>query len=336
MPRAVTSPITGALVTKVVFGTDLPLEGMDVEGWSAALGIKLPNLASMEPTSDEVREFLSDVVAPAIARMSSWIHTASLDDLVNLTPPSAGTLTSTPASVDLTLRQQYRWAVDHFATTFYGDWTTSSLHYEFRWFEGEILPPCPVGLMSDRDVPIEKLTKEIAQRVVFDNRESHDSDASLVREMYRYAKKLLGQGRCREAAAVFEFGAQQVPRDADIRNNLGFCLIPVAPSEALGHLQMARNMGFSPSYTNAYNQMCCYVSMRRPRAALNVADSAWKDDDSANLGATLWKLSDDGIWKLFHSSSPSQSLAIFATEIARREGWSEEEAVWQSRVGNDI
>ena len=51
-------------------------------------------------------------------------------------------------------------------------------------------------------------------------------------------EKLLKQGRYREAAAVFEFGVQQRPEDAEVRNNLGFCLIPVEPREALGHLDL--------------------------------------------------------------------------------------------------
>ena len=79
--------------------------------------------------------------------------------------------------------------------------------------------------MLDRKISKEAVTRRgFAQRTVYaDN--SPNPVESLVDEMSRHAIKLLRQGRCKEAAAVFEFGVQQRPEDPAVRNNLGFCLI---------------------------------------------------------------------------------------------------------------
>lgn len=149
--------------------------------------------------------------------------------------------------------------------------------------------------------------------------------------MTRHAEKLLRQGRYREAAAVFEFGVQQRPEDAHVRNNLGFCLIPVEPREALDHLRAAANMGYEPSATNAYNQMCCYVAIGRSRAALNIADSEYKKPEAKQMTSFLWR-SREGRWELFDSENSFNDIAVFAAEIARSEGWKDQEESWRSTI----
>ncbi len=130
---------------------------------------------------------------------------------------------------------------------------------------------------------------------------------------------------------VFEFGVQQRPEDAGVRNNLGFCLIPVEPRKALGHLRAAANMGYEPSATNAYNQMCCYVAIGRSRAALNIADSEYKKLKVKPLAAFLWR-SHEGQWELFLSGNPFHEIAVFAAEVARSEGWKDQEEFWRTTI----
>ena len=95
------------------------------------------------------------------------------------------------------------------------------------------------------------------------------------------------------------------------------------------HLKAACYLGYEPSSTNAYNRMCCYVSIGRSRAALNIADSEWKDASPERQSANLWRKDDAGEWELFETRDSHISIASFAAEIARNEGWSEEEAVWR-------
>lgn len=332
MTREVAAPVIGALAVRLIFGEGASMESMDVQGWCAALGLQGLPSASPRPNVNEIGRLFEEWILPAIPNIYRWIGTASLDDLINLTPPARDSLelSSDTEPLDRDLREQYRWAVEHFAKTFYGDWQTSSLHYELKWLDGEVLPPCPNELMNDRKVPREKIAEEIARRVVYDV-DKYDPGESLVSEMTRHAISLLRQDRCNDAAAVFEFGVLQRPDDADIRNNLGFCLIPVDPRKALDALKCAANMSYEPSSTNSYNQICCYISIGRPRAALNVADEEWRKEDSKGHSAVLWRRRSDGTWELFDSEDSLTSIAHLCVEIARDEGWADQERTWKTR-----
>ena len=89
-------------------------------------------------------------------------------------------------------------------------------------------------------------------------------------------------------------------------------------------------MGYQASATNTYNQMCCYVSIGRSRAALNVADSELKKSHHADKDAHLWRRTSDGGWELFDSDYPVKSIVKFAAEIARMEGWKDQEEYWMA------
>lgn len=329
MSREVIAPLGSSLIVGLISDASI-FDGIDIPGWQTALDLEPPIRSSDLPAPGEVTAWFNNKFLPIISQLLQWAANASLDELVNLTPPTRNAMASLPTRElsDRSLREQYRWAVDHFAKTFYRDWQTESLHYELRWLDGDILPPCPDELMRDRKIPREEITQEIARRVVYNSGDA-DPGESLAEEMTRHAEKLLRQGRCREAAAVFEFGVQQRPEDADVRNNLGFCLIPVEPREALDHLRAASNMGYEPSATNAYNQMCCYVAIGRSRAALNIADSEYKQPRVKQVGAFLWQ-SQEGRWELFHSENPFNEIAVFGAEIARSEGWKDQEEFWKA------
>lgn len=331
MAREVIAPLGAALIVGHI-SDQSPYNGIDVPSWQAALDLEPPVTGSDPPSLGKVAEWVGSIFPSAISQLLQWAANASLDELVNLTPPTRDAIASLPTGEpgDRGLRVQYRWAVDHFAKTFFRDWNTESLHYELRWLDGDVLAPCPDELMRDRRIPRDQITEEIARRVVY-KRGNIDPDESLAMEMTRHAEKLLKQGRYREAAAVFEFGVQQRPEDAEVRNNLGFCLIPVEPREALGHLRSAANMGYEPSSTNAYNQMCCYVAIGRSRAALNVADSEYKKPRVRQVASFLWR-SREGQWELFRSENPLYDIAVYAAEIARTEGWKDQEELWRATL----
>ena len=146
-------------------------DGIDIPSWQAALDLEPPIRSSAPPITGKVTEWFESKFLPIISRLLHWAANASLDELVNLTPPTRDAIASLPPGEpgDRGLREQYRWAVDHFAKTFYRDWQTESLHYELRWLDGDILPPCPDELMRDRKIPREQITQEIARRVVYNS-----------------------------------------------------------------------------------------------------------------------------------------------------------------------
>ena len=330
MSQEVTASLTAALFVGALLGEKSPVDYVDSKGWCDALGIGHLSYDREKPTPEKIGHYFEGTLLPAMQRVHKWIRTASLEEIIAFAPPPPKGSLSSPAveSVDHGLAEQYRWAVDHFAKTFLTQWETASLHYELRWLDGDILPICPEDLMRDRNISRAKVTEEIARRAAY-NSGSSDADDSLVFEMSRHALKLLKEERYREAAALFEFGIQRKPEDARMRNNLGFCLIPVDPRAALDHLKSAHYMGYEPSATNAHNRMCCYVLIGRSRAALNIADSEWKRPNPKRENATLWKKDDSGQWELFEADDSYKSIATFAAEIARNEGWSDEEEIWK-------
>jgi hypothetical protein len=304
---------------------------VDTLAWCAALGIDQPVPSKNEPSMSEIADRFTEVILPAILRIKQWVGSASLDELIDLAPPKPNDLAPDAAAPEgeRVLYEQYRWIVDHFAQTFYRDWETNSLHNELRWLDGDIVSPCNDELMNDRMVPRQELVEEIARRAVYRPGVPGVGD-SIAAEMTRHAISLLHQGRYREAVAVFEFGVTQRPGDPEIRNNLGFCMIPVDPSAALEHLKMAANMGYCSTATNAYNQMCCYWALGRSRAALNIAAAEWPKANSESRDSLLWRLTTRDEWELYDAIDPGSAIAGFAAEIAYREGWQEQGELWQA------
>ncbi len=258
---------------------------------------------------------------PRLPRLMNWIATASLDDLLELTPPSA----IIPESPDSSfpndeLDAQYSWAVDRFSSTFYSEWSTSSLHYAYRWLSGHATPPCNPDLMSDKMVDSSKLNAEIARRAASRKTKPPRKpriDALLANEMVDYAISLLKGKRYSEAAAIFKFAAAQKPYNGNFRNNIGFCLIPDDPMQALGHLKAAAEMHYPRSATNIYNQMCCHIALHRPREALALAEDMWPIINfTSSAGATLWKRDEsiDG-WVIFYTENDRISVAELAADF---------------------
>lgn len=330
MSQEVAAPIVSALLVKLM-GGDSAIEGVDAQAWCAALGIDQPASPGNEPSLPEIVDRFTEVIRPAISGIAQWVGSASLDEIIFLTPPQPGDLATTVAapSGERALHEQYQWVVDHFAQTFYRDWRTSSLHNELRWLDGDIVPPCTDNLMHDRLVPREELVEEIARRAVY-RTGIPDIGDSVSAEMTRHAIALLHQGKHSEAVAVFEFGVTQRPDDPEIRNNLGFCMIPVDPNAALEQLKTAANMGYASSVTNAYNQMCCYWALGRSRAALNIAAAEWSKVGPGLRSSLLWRLTARDEWELYDADDPSLAMAAFAAEIARREGWQEQDDLWRA------
>lgn len=334
MPHEVTAPVTSALLLKLMFGDSIAFAGVDAVPWCAALGIESLEPFTGENSFQETVDQFAKIIVPAMPRIRQWVSSASLDEIIELVPPRRGVLGTSAVAIagERELRNLYRWAVDHFAKTFYKDWATTSLHNEFRWLDGDMVSPCPAELMRDRSVLKKDLSEEIARRAVYQT-PAPDAGSSVVDEMTRHAGSLLRQGRYKEAAAVFEFGVRQRPDDPDIKNNLGFCMIPVNPRVALDHLKMAANIGYRSTATNSYNQMCCYVNLGRPQAALNIAEFEWHRISSKIEqveAMLLWRLSDSGEWELTDHDDVAKAIAAFAADIARREGWTEQEEFWRA------
>jgi hypothetical protein len=309
--------------------------GIDLDAWSNVLPGRLDADPQAEVSVDHVMRRVAEVARSHVPLILAWIMRVQLDALVALPAPERDDLADAAIldSGDLKLYEQYAWLVDRFSTTSLSDWLTSSLLYEYRWHAEQEPPPCRAELMLDREVGEEQLNAEIARRTALDiPNGTPDPEAVLAADMAGHAGALLRQGRCREAAALFEFAARRRPTDPEARNNLGFCLIPTDPRRALHDLEGAAHMGYDHAAVNVYNRVCCHLSLRQPRAAVAAADAYWAARDDRPGGATLWIWQADGSWQIGEVTDPHHTLANLAAKISQAEGWREDEERWHERV----
>jgi hypothetical protein len=311
--------------------------GIDLDGWSKALPNKVETESGSEISADHVASHVAGMGAH-IPVLLAWIMRAPLASLVALPVPSHEDLSlaaSLLESDDLKLHEQYSWLVDRFSGASLRDWLTSSLLYEYRWKAEMEPPPCPAELMLEKEISGTDLNAEIACRTALNLPDgAPDPEAVLAADMAGHARALLRQGRCGEAAALFEFAARRRPTDPEARNNLGFCLIPSDPRRAIYDLDAAARMGYGHTVVNVYNQVCCHLMLRRPRAALGLAEDYWAAQDDQPGGATLWIWQADRSWEIADSADPHHALAELSVMISQTEGWREAEERWCSRAGS--
>jgi hypothetical protein len=340
LAQEVLGPVIAALALQVVFAAGDAVEGIEVTSWSITLGIETPGSRFAWPTAEEASKRFEELIIPAIPRLLRWVSWASLDEIISLTSPDASRLAEAPPAISgaAEVGEEYRWLVDHFSTTYYPQWDTSSLHRGLRLLDGDLLPPCAASLMADRHVDRGQLLEEVAKRAVY--RTSQEPtvvyagrlpalEGSVRDEMTRQALLMLHERRYREAAAVFEFGTRQLPGDADVRNNLGFCLIPVDPVQALQHLEMAAGMGYRPTATNAHNIMCCHMAAGQPDDALAVASRVWTAVSADRVRALLWERRGDGNWQLLSTDDAAAEIAWLAGQAARAAGLLDQANAWR-------
>lgn len=298
---------------------------IDVEGWRQVFGLTGERAHAFEKVLEDpaeleaaIKRVLSEAlhdVSSALGPVVSWVFTAPIKDVLTLRPPRVTELEEllvTDPVVDHEVILEYRWVVERFSTTFFGQWSTKSLHLEYLWIQGLGTPPCAVNLMQERSIARHSLESEITRRTVLEKPVGPTTDR-LAMQVQNHAKSFLAEGRFREAAALFEFVCREQPDNAEALNNLGFCLIPESPKVALEHLEKANRLGYSPQVINVYNRMCCHIAGGRLRAAVREAERYWDEPGEANaVAATLWCPGTEAGWILRGVHDARGQLSVLA------------------------
>jgi hypothetical protein len=308
--------------------TDAALLTNKFGNWKKFLGVdqlEIPSDADLH----SIVSYIGSIADLTLRRIRRWAYTASMEDLLDLVPSADLDAQVDAGEPPSELVAQYRWIVDRFSVTFIRDWTTSSLHSEFKWARGSVPPPCAPELMAERHVSQAQLTEEIALRAVQPSKQKfHHSP--FADQMYFWAKNLLGLGRYTAAAALFEFSATFNTEDPRVYNNSGFCLIPIEAEMALERLIRARDLGYTPRAIVVYNIMCANVALGRVRAALVVADEYWDYSlERTLIEGTIWRHGET--WCLADSDDIRVEIADLAAVLANRTGSVRAISVWQSR-----
>jgi hypothetical protein len=303
--------IAQLLVSELITDKPAPglLQGLDEGGWRATLDLDEPNISERgelitttdhrgldEKSTRELEKLLNGAVSVTL-----WTVRAQIEDILFFQPPSRTQFKAILQQVttdDIALIKPYRWIVERFSKTFFGDWNTESLHFEHRWQYNQIPPPCRIEVMSARTIGRIELNEEIARRSVKDRPEK--SESSLTNQVDTHARMLIRDGRAIEAAALYEFLCRREPRNPHFQNNLGFCLIPTDPERAEKHLKTAQQLGYDSLIINRYNAACCHVAMRQMQNAIQVIDQAiaTAQQDATDCTSILWVPVDGENWEV--------------------------------------
>lgn len=270
-----------------------PLSSEHVDEWIEVLGIVPAQSGGQLSPQD-----LADTVSSAAAPIFAWVFWAPLDSLYRLSPPTADQLQQILAEAPPApeLLADYRWVAERLGVDGLEDWSTGSLHREYRWYTGSARPPCASEVMAQRQVERSALNAEIARRAAtHEPTRISPEQQSLAGQMYAMAIEFLRSGQYAEAAALFQFAVQQNPNDATARNDLGFCRMPTDAAAAIFNLEHAYRMGYQAPAVNFYNRIICHIALSQGRIALNLAEEYWVnhvESERMPVRATLWQRAD--------------------------------------------
>jgi hypothetical protein len=223
--------------------------------------------------------------------VARWVATVPIAELVEWQAPTLSWAQETPEPstdyVQQSDRSSAEWIWDRFTNTYLKDWEAASLNNEWKYRRGHLAPPVPSREMMLREIDTEKLAHLVADANTISGGRS-----SINRRLVQTAANLLREGHRSAAASLFDaLIASQVDDNGEVRNNLGFCLLPDNPSRAYSELDRARREGYDGT-VNVANRMLALHWLGRSVMAIDLADRQignWdKLDDHP---AFLWEFS---------------------------------------------
>ena len=209
---------------------------------------------------------------PLLTATMRWSHTADAQALLDWTPPTFPLADEATAVVAEKPDADGRWIVTRFTKTYLEHWDLSSLRKEWLYLHGQHSPPCSPIEMSVREVPEPGLAKEMADRLARQPSGRHHSHApDLADTLVIPAVRFLGEGRRIEAAALFEAAVSNNPGSPGALNNLGFCLLPDNPEQALRYFEKAIATGQALTQLTAANRILALAALGRRTSAIDLA-----------------------------------------------------------------
>ncbi|MFE3254250.1 hypothetical protein ACFXPS_05525 [Nocardia sp. NPDC059091] len=271
------------------------------------------------------------LMTPAATKhLLEWIGAAPLESLLawqNVEVPAAATMAH---HVEYEVVTLYRWLVDRLALTYLADWNSESLLLEWRWVHGELAAPFEVAVLDEREVDPLELNNEIARRSV----RGPTLELRLALDQAKdQALKLLKSGDRRSAAELFRRACHRWPNSSEAHNNLGFCLLPDDPTEAVAHLTQSGNMDLDQQAPNAVNLMQAHLLNGESRLALNRVPTVWENWEASTpiVGAWHWVLG--RVPELLFVPDSRLPVLLLAAEAATRLGLSVADE-WRDRHAN--
>lgn len=315
---------------------------VDLTRWATLLPTERLEPSDVEAVPSDDSSFVSvtftfrEDISAVVRRLSRWVSSAPMDDILALTPPPYDFFervdVQTPSSE---VRDAYRWLVERHAESDLARWSFASLKLEFLRRQGDWAAPFPDRVVEPSEFDDDLLHFEMARRAAALPNTDEAPASKLMTDLKRQALGFLQEFRFREAAALFEFYIRNEPSNYEAVNNLAFCLIPIAPDHALHYLDSLDSIRESVDRgIIVYNQCLVLKLLGRGGEALDKAENYWQRQFSANpYGAFLWREDDaDGGLELYNEDNVAVALATMVATIAGDLGREDRAARWRQRA----
>ncbi|ORV04515.1 hypothetical protein AWB93_00825 [Mycobacterium bohemicum] len=168
----------------------------------------------------------------------TWLYTAPVDHLLtHRVGQSTDELKTRVGEIPRRRDPDTVWLVERFTETYVDRWTAVSWRQEYRYLHLERKGCCHPGIMHERAVDEQQVAGYLAE-VGCRHIDSHDAEdisnrPISVAEFTSIALNAINRGRRSDAAAMYRSIGLVRPDDGKVANNLGFCLIPDDPAEAM-------------------------------------------------------------------------------------------------------
>lgn len=182
------------------------------------------------------------------------------------------------------------WMQDRFTETYAEEWSTTSLDLEWKYMHSQDVGCCSATQMQLRRMRSNDVSREIADRAVSTRTSNSDKSTFRTSAFTETAVELLTSGRHEVAAAMFNALRKVAPTDAELANNLAFCLLPTDPERALSLLDESSTLRGSVTPVNWANRAAAlYLLERDAELAMLVDDGCPKTVSTA----WLWTISNE-------------------------------------------
>jgi hypothetical protein len=279
-----------------------------------------------------------------VSRVINWVQTAAIDDVLDWQAPPASLFVSEPITVGPSPQvvQQGRWLYDRFSKTYLPDWEPESLEHEWRWLLGRCEGAAPASVMKERPTRAEEVSACLADLATAPASAqtpaltAGEDDSAVLYNFVYLAARSLREGRRQEAITLFRGLAQLRPRDPDINNNYGFCLLVDDPESAVRWLERAAtlNEGRQLDGTNLANRIYAATLLKDDERALALAEVLFTASRTQTfVSAYLWLDNGDGP-VLGDDVHPLMYGATLALRAAERLGRQDAVTIWTARIAD--
>ena len=147
-----------------------------------------------------------------------------------------------------------QWMIERFTATYLADWSSTSLTREWRFIKAQRAGCCPPGLMRERRIDPVALSGALADEHCSREENADEAEQSWTPTHFKsMAVRRLREGRPEAAAEVLRVLNQLQPGDAEVHNDLGFCLLPSDPKAAVPEIRLSLELGSKTPALTALN-----------------------------------------------------------------------------------